>query len=129
MSRRSAFARFLVAAAFAWLLVLPASAAAFPLAGPCTLALTSTDATGRPLGTATSGDASASPADPLPMDWDGAIAWEGRATTSFRDNHYHVAIFGMATPFQDGSANADDVRATSGELRLTADLQIGRAHV
>jgi type II secretory pathway pseudopilin PulG len=115
----SILGRVLAAATLAWLLVLPASVAAFPSKGPCTLELTSNDAKGNVLDTAKSGDDSASPGDPLVVDWEGTVSWTGTTTVPLKENHYHVAMFGMATPFQGGALNGSDARSTVGTFGFT----------
>lgn len=117
--RALALARIAAIAALAWLLVLPASVVALPAKGPCTLELASNDAEGNVLDSAKSGDDSASPEDPLLIDWDGTVSWTGITTVPLKDNHYHVAMFGMATPFQGGSLNGGDARTTVGTFGFT----------
>lgn len=119
--RRAVLIRILAVAALAWLLVLPAAAGAFPVTGKCTLTISTTDAQGKPLDSAKSGDDSASAADPLLVDWEGTVSWDGVTQASMQNAHYHVAMFGMATPFQGDAANSPDARSTTGTFKFTAN--------
>jgi hypothetical protein len=120
--RCSLMVRILAVAAMAWLLVLPATAAAYPIIGKCSLTLTSTDAAGNPLDIIKSGDESGSAGDPLLVDWQGTVSWEGQSQVSFKDNHYHVAMFGMATPFQGEASNSADRGDTAGMFDFSASV-------
>jgi len=118
--RSSTVVRILPILAVAWLVLLPASAAAFPMSGSCTLKVTSTDAKGNILDTATSGDPSASESDPLQIDWEGMVTWSASSTIALQNNRYHVEMFGVPTPFQGSSANTGDSRASTGTFAFSA---------
>jgi hypothetical protein len=90
----------------ALILLLPATASAFPLTN-CTLDLRSLDAHGNVLGTATAGADDATQANPLPVDFDGTVAWAGTMGSQvIKDHHWSVSIFNLPSPLSGGDPNA-----------------------
>jgi hypothetical protein len=86
----------------ALVLLLPASAAAFPLSN-CTLTVTSRDASGAVIGTATNGADDATQSEPLEVDWDGSVDWVGTTGSQTIMNHtWHVDVFMLPTPLRGG---------------------------
>jgi len=87
------------------LLLLPASASAFPLT-TCTLTVTSTDASGKTIATATGGADDATETNPLLVDWDGTVTWHGTSgDNAIKNNSWHVDVFMVPTPLRGGDAN------------------------
>lgn len=89
----------------ALILLLPASASAFPLSN-CTLALTSLDANGTTIDTATVGASDATQEDPLLVDWDGSVQWAGTmGSLVIKDHTWGVSVFNIPTPQSGGDPN------------------------
>jgi hypothetical protein len=87
------------------ILLMPASVGAFPLTN-CTLDLTSLDANGVALDTATAGGEDATLAAPFLVDWDGTVAWVGTMGTQvITDHHWGVSVFLIPTPLSGGDPN------------------------
>src|SRR5205814_9057459 len=79
-------------------LILPASVGAFPLT-TCTLTLTSTDANGKTIATATGGADDATETHPFLGVRDGTRAWRGTpGGTAVNYNPWRVAVFLGPTP-------------------------------
>lgn len=111
MRRTVAVAVAIVAMAWCAFLAAP-GVAAFPLS-TCTLSVTSMDASGAVLGTATGGGTGGTRDDPLLVDPKGTVSWVGTTGGSeLTDTSYHVEIFGVPTPLQ-GAAKDDGPRASS----------------
>jgi hypothetical protein len=86
-------------------LVLPASVGAFPLT-TCTLTVTSTDANGKTIATATGRGDDSTQANPLLVDWDGTVTWHGTSgDDAIKNNSWHVDVFMVPTPLRGGDAN------------------------
>lgn len=118
--RRSVLVRILAIGALAWLLVLPAATAAFPLSN-CTMQLSSTTAGGAALDTAQSGDGSGSESDPFLVDWDGTVSWSGTVQVEMKNNSYHIEVFGIPTPLRGTNSNEGDNRTGSGTVGISAN--------
>jgi len=87
------------------LLLVPASAGAFPLT-TCTLTVTSTDAIGKTIATATAGGDDATQTNPLLVDWDGTVTWHGTSgDNAIKNNSWHVDVFMVPTPLRGGDSN------------------------
>jgi len=87
------------------LLLVPASAGAFPLT-TCTLTVTSTDASGKTIATATAGTDDATQTNPLLVDWDGTVTWHGTSgDNAIKNNSWHVDVFMVPTPLRGGDSN------------------------
>ena len=87
------------------LLLVPASAGAFPLT-TCTLTVTSTDAIGKTIATATAGTDDATQTNPLLVDWDGTVTWHGTSgDNAIKNNSWHVDVFMVPTPLRGGDSN------------------------
>lgn len=119
--------RLAALAAVILLLGLPASAGAFPLTN-CTLDLTSTDASGAPLDSATGNGAGGTIEDPFLVDWEGSVHWEGTTGSQVIMNHsWNVDVFYLPTPLRGGDPNtggdqdgSDDVDVSdNAPFRLT----------
>jgi hypothetical protein len=96
-------------------LMVPGSAAAFPLTN-CSLEITSLDIDGNPLDSAGSGAADATQDDPLIVDWDGDVVWNGTTGDQvIKNNSWHVDVFGFPTPLRGGDPN--DAGKTDGQDR------------
>lgn len=100
---------FLIAALLAACLlpVLATPAAAFPLT-TCTLELESTNGSGAPLDTATSGSPDSTVADPFKVEWDGQVSYVGSTNVVIKNYSYHVEVFGIPTPIRGGDSNDDE---------------------
>lgn len=106
----------------ALILLLPASASAFPLT-KCTLTLTSLDAGGTQIDTATAGADDATQSDPLLVDFDGTVAWSGTmGSQTITNHHWSVSIFNIPTPLSGGDANAGGKKDGSGTEDVGANL-------
>lgn len=118
--RRPSVVGTLVLVALAWLLLLPASAAAFPLTN-CSMQLTSKSASGATLDTAQSGDQSASQSDPFEVDFNGTVSWSGTVSISMKDNSYFINVFNIPTPLRGTNSNEGDNRTGSGNPSVGAN--------
>jgi hypothetical protein len=108
------------ALAISLLLLVPATALAFPLTS-CSLSLTSLAADGRTLDTATGGADDATQADPFVVDWDGTVRWEGTTgAQTIRDNTWHVDVFGFPTPLRGGDPNEGGNRDDADTITVSA---------
>ncbi len=116
--RRIVFAPVLLAGSA--VLALAAPVAAFPLT-TCTLALASTDASGAPLDTATSGAADATRADPFQVDWEGMVSYQGTTGVVIKDYTYQISVFGVPTPLQGGGTNDDENTDGEGSVGVAAN--------
>jgi hypothetical protein len=106
-------------------LLLPSGAAAFPLT-TCTLTVTSTDATGKTIATATAGADDSTMTNPLLVDWDGTVTWQGTSgANALKNNSWHVDVFMVPTPLRGGDANdkANKVGNGTTSVRANAPFQ------
>jgi hypothetical protein len=102
-------------------LVLPASVGAFPLT-TCTLSVTSTDASGKTIATATSGGNDSTETNPLLVDWDGTVSWHGTSgDNAIKNNSWHVDVFMIPTPLRGGDANDKANKVGEGTTSVRAD--------
>lgn len=102
-------------------LLLPASALAFPLSN-CNLDLTSRNASGAPIDTATAGGSDATQADPFVVDWDGTVDWTGTMGSLVIKNHsWHVDVFGVPTPLRGNDPNDAGTTGSSDTVRVSAN--------
>ena len=114
-------------ASLAWILLIAVpSTSAFPLT-TCTLALTSRDASGNVVSTASEA-LGGTRDDPFIVDPKGTVEWSGTTGGSpIADASYHVEIFGVPTPLQ-GSASGDNPRSSaSGVIDLGEILPVDLA--
>lgn len=106
----------------ALILLLPASASAFPLSN-CTLDLSSLDANGNVLDTATAGGADATQTDPFLVDWDGTVAWAGTMGSQvIMDHQWGVSVFNVPTPLSGGDPNTGGDTNGDGTVQVGANL-------
>jgi len=104
------------------ILLIPASAAAFPLTN-CTLHLDSVHANGDIFATADNGDGFATQADPFLVDWDGTVKWTGTmGTLVIKDHHWSVSVFNLPTPQRGGDANEDGDTDGNGTVQVSDTL-------
>ena len=102
-------------------LILPASVGAFPLT-TCTLTLTSTDANGKTIATATGGADDATETNPFLVDWDGTVTWRGTSgATAVKNNSWHVDVFMVPTPLRGGDANDKSNKVGTGTTSVRAN--------
>jgi hypothetical protein len=119
---RPAPRRLLLVIVPALILLLPASVAAFPLSN-CTLTVTSRDATGAVIGTATNGANDATQSDPLEVEWDGSVDWVGTTGSQTIMNHnWHVDVFMLPTPLRGGDPNTSGNPNGDGTVDVSANL-------
>lgn len=107
--------RMLLAGTAACLMLLPgaASTAAFELNGGCTVTLTSMDAGGGTIDTATGPGAGGTEADPFLIDWEGSISWQSNSGSQVFMNHtWQTFVFMFPTPVRGGDPN--DAGTTTG---------------
>jgi hypothetical protein len=104
------------------ILLLPASASAFPLTD-CTLDLTSVDGSGATIDTATAGGADSTQADPFQVDWDGTVEWTGTMGSQvIKDHHWSVSVFSIPTPLSGGDPNEDGDTNGDGTVDVGVNL-------
>lgn len=99
------------------LLVTPAFA--FDLNGGCNLSLSSTDAAGAALDTASVGQGGTQD-DPFLVDWDGTVSWQGDSGSQvFTDHSWQVSVFGIPTPLRGGDPNDAGETSSSGSTGVS----------
>jgi hypothetical protein len=109
----------------ALILLLPASAAAFPLSN-CTMTITSLDASGGTIDSATAGADDATQSDPFLVDGDGTVVWVGTTgTQAIRDHSWHVDVFMFPTPLRGGDPNESGNPNGDGTVEVNANLPFG----
>jgi len=114
--------RLALLAVTALILMIPAGASAFPLTN-CTLDLTSLDASGATIDTATAGGTDSTQADPFRVDWDGTVAWTGTMGSQvITDHHWSVSIFNIPTPLSGGDPNASKKTDGDGTVDVGVNL-------
>jgi hypothetical protein len=114
--------RLALVATLAAALLIPGSAAAFPLTN-CTLELTSLDSEGLALDSATGGSADATQEDPFIVAWDGEVLWNGTMGSQvIKDNSWHVDVFGIPTPLRGGGANDEGKTDGEGTVDVSSNL-------
>jgi hypothetical protein len=103
------------------LLVIPSSVGAFPLT-TCTLTVTSTDASGKTIATASGGADDATETNPLLVDWDGTVSWHGTSgDNAIKNNSWHVDVFMIPTPLRGGDANERGNKVGDGTTSVRAN--------
>lgn len=106
----------------ALILLLPASASAFPLTN-CTLALTSLDANGATIDTATVGATDATQENPFIVDWDGKVQWAGTmGPLVIKDHSWSVLVYNIPTPQSGGDANEGGDTDGDGTVQVSENL-------
>jgi hypothetical protein len=106
------------------ILLLPSGASAFPLTN-CTLELTSVDAAGLPLDTATAGGADSTQADPFQVDWEGTVEWTGTTGSQvIKDSKWGVSVFGIPTPLAGSEANEEGTVDGDGMVDVGVNLPL-----
>jgi hypothetical protein len=114
--------RLAVIALTAITLLLPATVAAFPLKD-CTLDLTSINASGATIDTATGGGADSTQADPFKVDWDGTVEWSGTTGTEpIKDSTWGVSVFLIPTPLSGHEANDEGTPDGDGTVDVGVNL-------
>jgi hypothetical protein len=106
---------------------LVAPVAAFELNGGCTLELTSTDASGAIVDSASGpGDAGGgTQSDPFLVDWDGAVAWEGSSGDQLFTNHsWQTFVFHVPTPVRGGDPNDEEDTVGTGSASVGANAPV-----
>jgi hypothetical protein len=104
------------------ILLLPSGARAFPLTN-CKLELTSVDAAGLPLDTATAGGADATQADPFQVDWAGTVDWTGTTGSQvIKDSKWGVSVFGIPTPLSGSETNEEGTVGGDGMVDVGVNL-------
>lgn len=108
--------RLVIGGALAVTLALLAAApvAAFEMNGGCSVTLTSLDAEGNVIDTATGPGEGGTHGDPFMIDWDGTISWQSDSGgTAFMNHSWQTFVFMIPTPVRGGDPNEDG--DTSGE--------------
>ena len=106
----------------ALILLLPASASAFPLSN-CTLALTSFDASGGTIDTATVNLTDATQENPFEVDFDGTVAWAGTmGPLVIMDHSWSVSVFNIPTPLSGGDPNEGGDTDGDGTVQVGENL-------
>lgn len=102
-----------VAGATALGLLMAAPVAAFELNGGCNVTLTSMDAGGGTIDTASGPGSGGTEADPFLIDWDGTISWESDSGSQvFMDHAWQTYVYMIPTPVRGGHPN--DAGETTG---------------
>lgn len=103
-------------------LLIPAGASAFPLSN-CTLDLTSLDANGSTVDSATAGGNDSTMSDPFLADVDGTVEWAGtQGSQVIKDHHWSVSVFNIPTPLSGGDPNAAGEVDGAGTVDVGANL-------
>jgi hypothetical protein len=114
--------RLVVSALAVLILLIPASATAFPLTS-CTLHLDSVNANGDVLATADNGADDSTQADPFPVDWDGTVEWTGTTGSQvIKDSDWGVSVFGIPTPLSGSEANEEGTPDGDGTVDVGVNL-------
>jgi hypothetical protein len=109
-------------ATLATALLIPGSAAAFPLTN-CTLEVTSVDAAGAAVDSATGPSGDASQEDPFIVDWDGKVVWNGTTGSQvITDNSWFVNVYGIPTPLRGSGANEEGKADGEGTVDVSTSL-------
>jgi len=120
MRRLMALATGLAALAWCFFIAVP-PASAFPLT-TCTATITSMDASGNVISTATGGGAGGTRDDPLVVDPKGTVEWTATTGGSpISHASYHVEIFGVPTPL-GGSMKGDSVASSNSDSIKVHDV-------
>lgn len=97
------------------LLLSVSPVAAFDLNGGCTVTLTSIDANGETIDTASGPGSGGTADDPLLIDWDGVVSWESDAGSQVFLNHeWQTFVFNVPTPVRGGDPNEGEGTTGSG---------------
>jgi hypothetical protein len=96
-------------------LLLAAPVAAFELNGGCSVTLTSMDADGEVIDTASGPGSGGTQADPFLIDWDGTVSWQSNSGSQVFKNHsWQTYVFNIPTPVRGGDPNEDEGTTGSG---------------
>lgn len=91
-----------------------APVAALELNGGCNVTLTSADANGTTLDTASGPGDGGTQGDPFLIDWDGTVSWQSSSGSQvFTEHSWQTYVFLIPTPVRGGHPN--DGRDTTGE--------------
>lgn len=102
-------------AAIAIGLLLAGPVGAFELDGGCSLTITSTDASGATIDTASGPGSGATQSDPLMIDWEGSVSWNGSSGETVFNNHgWQVYVYRVPSPVRGGHENDADETVGSG---------------
>ena len=112
-----------IAIASVALLLAAVPALAFEMNGGCDLALTSTDASGAPLDTATggpSGGDGGTQDDPFLIDWEGSVSWTGSSGSLVFTNHtWQTYVFNIPIPVTGGDENSAGTTTAEGSADVS----------
>jgi hypothetical protein len=96
-------------------LLLAAPVAGFELNGGCTVTLTSMDADGEVIDTASGPGSGGTQDDPFLIDWDGTVSWESSSGSQIFKNHsWQTFVFNIPTPVRGGDPNEGESTTGSG---------------
>jgi len=100
-------------------IALAAPVGAFELNGGCTLELSSTDASGAALDTASNGQGGTQD-DPFIVDWNGTVSWDGGSgDTVFTHHSWQVSVFNIPTPLRGGDPNDGEETTATGSTGVS----------
>jgi hypothetical protein len=109
-------------------ILVAAPAAAFDLNGGCTLTISSTDASGAALDSASGdpgGGQGGTQGDPFIVDWDGTVSWNGSSGSQvFMDHSWQVSVFGIPTPLRGGDPNDGGDTTAEGSTGVSENAPI-----
>jgi hypothetical protein len=92
-----------------------APAAAFDVNGGCSATLTSMDASGEVIDTASGPGDGATAADPFLIDWDGSVSWQtSSGSTVFTNHGWQTFVFNIPTPVRGGDPNEGEATTGAG---------------
>jgi hypothetical protein len=90
-------------------LLAAAPVASFDLDGGCSMTMTSTDASGATIDTASGPGAGGTQSDPFMIDWEGSVSWNGNSGETVFNNHsWQVYVYRIPTPVRGGHPNDDN---------------------
>ena len=109
-----------LAAAPAIGLLLAAPVAGFDLNGGCTVTLTSMDAEGETIDTASGPGSGGTADDPFLIDWDGSVAWESNSGSQvFKNHQWQIFVFNFPTPVRGADPNEGEGTTGSGSAGVS----------
>lgn len=103
-------------------LLVATPVAAFELNGGCDVTLTSMDAGGGTIDTASGPGAGGTQDDPFLVDWEGTVSWQSSSGSQVFLNHaWQVFVFNVPTPVRGGDPNEGEATTGSGTAAVGAN--------
>lgn len=99
-----------------------APVAGFEVDGGCNVTLTSTDADGNTLDTASGPGSGGTQADPFMIDWDGEVSWTASSgSTVFMNHSWQTYVFLVPIPVRGGDENEGGDTTGEGSAGVSAN--------